>query len=111
MTNCHHNLHNYQELMKKIFIFIFLLTFVGQAKASEPKYNAEDLSVIIVGNNAKVFSRGTLVYNNSTDRYSIKNLFDGNQSTAWATKFIDNITGRAYEEGLFKIIFNKKIIF
>lgn len=88
--------------MKKLILILLILIYAIQAHAATDQYKSESMDIKVSGKDATVFSGNTLLYKNNIKNFSVKNLFDGNKSTAWVTKFDENMN-------LLKIIFKKPI--
>lgn len=79
------------KLNGKIFLFIVIM-FIGLTLINNSA-NSQDNSMkfenVMINKNhitMSVFAKSTLLDNNSTERYSIKNLFDNNYDNVWATR-------------------------
>ena len=93
--------------MKKLLVFTLVLGYLIPVYGAESKYKEEAINLTIGDINLKVEAKRTSVDGSTAGHYSVKNLFDGNKSTAWVTRYDKDMT--LSDEWLLRIIFQEPI--
>lgn len=87
-----------------LLFFIFCILSLFSTSTADNKYEVESIeNYSFKQENIDVLSQHTLI-SKEKDKYSVKNLFDNDLSTCWATKFVNNIDYDS-NDGLLRIKF------
>lgn len=92
--------------MKKIFVIVLVLGYLVPVYGAGRSHKEETVKIDIGEVEAAVIANKTLIDVSNPQKYSVKNLFDGNKSTAWVTEY-DNED--VYPDGMLKIIFQEPV--
>ncbi len=96
--------------MKKTLVCMLVLGYLIPVYGASSKYEEETVKLTIGGIDLKVEAKRTVIEGLPTDRYSVKNLFDGNKSTTWVTKYVKKDGDATLSDsGFLKLIFQEPV--